>query len=270
VFEDNKPQAVATFQHVAIRGGVPQEQRAEPNTVAASKALLQNPRSRAFVVFLDTLHVDVDGSQAASGSAAGGVWAVGEFGSGDEWRQGADVDLTLTAADGRLVSTQHERVTAGARSFRSALRPGSELTPGDYTIRARLNPLGPNAEPVTEMRRVVVPASGSSGVLVSRRVPTTGNREMPAADLRFRRAEQLRADVPGPTSTTVTARLLDRMGNATAVPVAPGVRMDPDGTRWASASLALAPLAAGEYVIEISDEAGADTGKTLVAFRVVP
>ena len=207
--------------------------------------------------------------QAASGSAAGLVWAVGEFGPGDEWRQGADVDLTLTAADGHLVSTQHERVTAGARSFRSALRPGSELAPGDYTLRARLNPLGPNAEPVTEMLRVVV-SSASSGVLVSRRGPTTGNREMPAADLRFRRSEQLRADVPNPISTTVTARLLDRMGNATAVPVASSVRTDPDGTRWASASLALAPLAAGDYVVEINDEAGPDTAKTLVAFRVVP
>src|SRR5262245_32573398 len=43
VFEDNRPQTVTSFEHVAIRGGVPQEQRAEPNTVAASRALLENP-----------------------------------------------------------------------------------------------------------------------------------------------------------------------------------------------------------------------------------
>ena len=47
---------------MVIRGGVPQELRAEPNTVAQSKALLENPRARVFVIFLDTNHVEVDGS----------------------------------------------------------------------------------------------------------------------------------------------------------------------------------------------------------------
>src|SRR5262249_13311491 len=40
----------------------PQETRIEPNTVAASRAMLENPRARVFVVFLDTHHVDVGGS----------------------------------------------------------------------------------------------------------------------------------------------------------------------------------------------------------------
>src|SRR5262245_2805848 len=62
VLEDGKPQSVTAFERVVIRGGVPQDQRTEPNTVAASRALLENPRSRAFVIFLDTLHVEVDGS----------------------------------------------------------------------------------------------------------------------------------------------------------------------------------------------------------------
>jgi VWFA-related protein len=196
-------------------------------------------------------------------------WAVGEFGAGEEWRQGAEVDLTLTAADGRIVSSRHERVTAGTRGFRSPLKPERALTPGDYTLRARVSPSGPSSEPVTEMLRVAVPASRSSGFLVSRRGPTTGNREMPAADLRFRRAEQLRVDVPTATSTSPTARLLDRMGSAMAVPVTPGTRTDPDGARWISAALSLAPLAPGDYVIEITDDAGIDSTRTLVAFRVV-
>jgi hypothetical protein len=169
-----------------------------------------------------------------------------------------------------MLSMQHERVAAGARSFRSALRPGSEIPPGDYTIRARLNPLGPNADPVTEILHVSVSANGSSGFLVSRRGPTTANREVPAADMRFRRAEQIRVDVPGSASAAPTARLLDRMGNTTAVPVTASVRTDPDGTRWTSASLALAPLAVGDYVLEVSDEAAGNSVKTLVAFRVVP
>src|SRR4029077_16881359 len=122
----------------------------------------------------------------------------------------------------------------------------------------------------TEMSRVVFPTTGSSGMIISRRGPATGNREVPAADARFRRNEQLRVDVPGPSSAAATARLLDRTGNALAVPVVPTVRTDADGTRWISAPLVLAPLAVGDYVIEVSAGEGGDTTKTLLAFRVIP
>lgn len=61
------------------------------------------------------------------------------------------------------------------------------------------------------------------------------------------------------------ARLLDRTGKPMAVPVTSATRRDPDGATWASADLALAPLAAGDYVIEIT----AGEARTLVAFRVV-
>ena len=44
------------------------------------------------------------------------------------------------------------------------------------------------------------------------------------------------------------------------------LRTDAYGSQWLSASLVLAPLAAGDYIIELS---GRD-GKTLVALAVVP
>ena len=209
-----------------------------------------------------------DADAASAGPTV--VWAVGEFGSGEEWKAGADVDLTLTAADGRTISTGHERVGPGLRSFRSPLRSTGRLGAGDYTVRIRATPLGANPEPLTEILRVVVPANGLSGVLMTRRGPTTGNREMPSADARFRRNEQLRIEVPGPASSTATARLLDRTGNPMAIPVAATVRTDPDGMRWISAGLTLAPLAVGDYVVEVTGSAGGDTTKTLVALRVVP
>ena len=121
------------------------------------------------------------------------------------------------------------------------------------------------------MLRVVVPGSGLSGMLITRRGLSTGNREVPAADLRFRRAEQLRVDVPSLVASTATARLLDSRGNPIAIPITPSLRNDADGTRWISASLQLAPLAPSDYVIEISAErAGPDSAKTFFAFRVVP
>ena len=64
----------------------------------------------------------------------------------------------------------------------------------------------------------------------------------------------------------VTARLLDRNGNAMAIPVTAATRDDADGSRWQSAEVALAPLGAGDYLLELATA----TGRTLVAFRVIP
>ena len=51
------------------------------------------------------------------------------------------------------------------------------------------------------------------------------------------------------------------------MPVTAAVRDDADGSRWLTAQLALAPLAPGDYVIEMSNGL---RERTLVAFKVVP
>jgi hypothetical protein len=40
------------------------------------------------------------------------------------------------------------------------------------------------------------------------------------------------------------------------------------GQRWLTADLALAPLGAGDYIIELTSTAGAERHRTLVAIRV--
>src|SRR5262249_6233513 len=62
VLEDRVPQRIEQFERVVVRGNLPQDLRAEPNTVAESRQAVQNPRARVFVVFLDTGHVDAAGS----------------------------------------------------------------------------------------------------------------------------------------------------------------------------------------------------------------
>src|SRR5439155_18584379 len=62
VLEDRVPQRIDAFEHVVVRAAGPQETRREPNTVAESRAALDNPRARVFVVFLDVYHVEVGGS----------------------------------------------------------------------------------------------------------------------------------------------------------------------------------------------------------------
>ena len=89
---------------------------------------------------------------------------------------------------------------------------------------------------------------------------------MSTADLRFRRNEQVRVEIPTSASDAATARLLDRTGKPLAVPVAAALRDDGDGSRWYTAQLALAPLAPGDYVIELA----VGDKRMLSAFRVVP
>jgi hypothetical protein len=93
----------------------------------------------------------------------------------------------------------------------------------------------------------------------------TGNEELPTADVRFRRSERLRVEVPSAVDVT-SARLLDRNGKPMpTIPVSVSTRTDADGTRWATGELLLAPLAPGDYVVEVV----AGETRTLAAFRVV-
>jgi hypothetical protein len=106
------------------------------------------------------------------------------------------------------------------------------------------------------------------GSLIVRRGPFTGLKEVPTADLRFRRSEQMRIEIPTPGSSTATtsARLLDRNGKAMAVPVATAFRDDGDGARWVTAQVPLTPLGVGDYIVEIA----IGDVKTLTPFRIVP
>jgi hypothetical protein len=214
--------------------------------------------------------------QAVSGYRVGGpasVWVVGELGAGDEWKAGAEADVLLTAGSGAAatLATAHVTVPIGARTFRVTLTPTSPLAPGDYAVRVRAHGTA-SSMATNETAHVVVSAPPeATGAVFFRRGPTTGNKDVATADLRFRRSEQVKVEVPSVGEPAPTARLLDRTGKALAVPVIAAVRDDADGTKWQTAQLALAPLATGDYVIEISRAGGAGTTtRTLVAFRVVP
>lgn len=62
ILEDGVPQKVAAFEHVLVQGRTPQETRREPQTVAESRAMAEDPRARVFVIFLDTYHTSLFGS----------------------------------------------------------------------------------------------------------------------------------------------------------------------------------------------------------------
>ena len=93
---------------------------------------------------------------------------------------------------------------------------------------------------------------------------------LPTASRFFRRTDQLlfrvEAYAPGDAAPRVRARLLSREGTAMMeLPVAA-----PEGDRPHEVLLQLSPFPRGDYLMELSAEAGGGSASTLVAFRVQP
>jgi len=200
-------------------------------------------------------------------STAATVWAVTEIGRGvqEEWANGGQADAILIDTSGRTLATAHADLPAGAATARLVLTSRT-LSAGDYQLQVRTKGARATAASTDVVRIAVAPAPQATGAMFFRRGSATANRDVATADLRFRRSDRLRVDVPSPGAENVTARLLDRAGAPIAIPVSAMVRDDADRSRWLSAEVALAPLAPGDYVVEIV----AGTSRTLAAFRVIP
>jgi VWFA-related protein len=205
------------------------------------------------------VHVTAGWRAGADGRPAAAFWTVGEV---VDRVPGADLEAVLTTGAGEIVTTGRGRIVPGTTSALVALVPGEGGEPGDYVIRVRSQ--SPTGTETLSMPVTLPPASQSSGAVFIRRGPVTGNKDVATADLRFRRSERVRVEVPSASDAT-GARLLDRTGKPLAVPVVAATRTDADGTRWATGELTLAPLGPGDYVIEVL----AGSTRTLVAFRLV-
>ncbi len=122
----------------------------------------------------------------------------------------------------------------------------------------------------TDSRALGRTVRGPGEPLVFHRGPQTGNQVQPAAGRVFPRSERLRLEFEAAAGTPVwTGALLDRNGTKTPVPVTTGERTDASsGQRWLTAEITLAPLGAGDYVIELTITQGTEQKKTLVAIRV--
>jgi VWFA-related protein len=188
------------------------------------------------------------------------------------WQEGGELSASILDLDGRTLASASAKLSAAARSclIRFADVP---LAPGEYLARVKAQW---SVLTTTEQVRISVPdgSPGSATVLgqpiVFRRGPYSGAGFQPTADLRFRRAERIRVDVPLAGSVeSVTAQLLDRKGQPLPVPVTTG-QHEEEGRRFVTAELALAPLALSDYVIEVSVRRGDKTDKVLTAIRIVP
>jgi VWFA-related protein len=208
--------------------------------------------------------------QAVSGWRPGGtasVWAVGEVSVAPVWKAGADVDVMLVGKGGETIEAQKVQVAAGTRHFSAAFTPPGGLTPGEYTVNVRARGRGLDLGPTSASLLVLVRAAPlASDAILVRRGATTGNREVRTADVRFRRTDQLGVDMPSGEGEPAQARLLGRNGQPLPLPVTAAVRDDPDGSRWQTARVSLAPLAPGDYILEMITR----SERKLVGFRLVP
>ena len=222
-------------------------------------------------------------SQAAgqpAGVFGAAIWVTGELDvnrtGAERWGEGGEATVTVTAAGKREVGSTTGQLTRTVRGFRALLPEDSLLEPGTYDLRISPKSSTGSAAP-TEAFRVIVPAAPAGpGALalgqpvIFRRGPFTGTTYQPAADLRFRRQEWIRVEVSkAGASEEITAKVLDRTGKPLGVPVSVTERVE-GGTVWIQGQVALAPLAVGDYLIEIGARGKTATERVLAAFRIVP
>ena len=173
--------------------------------------------------------------------------------------------MMLLGADGAQLALTHLDIPAGQRVFGVRLPVEGRLAPGDYAVRIRLR--GGDTEE-SDTARVVIPNQPSTigEAVLWRRNSTTGTQYLMTADPRYQRSDRLRLEHAA-AATGATARLLDRAGKVLALPVQVSERVDAaTGMSWVVVDLTLAPLAAGDYAIEVA--AGGST--QITAFRIIP
>ena len=193
------------------------------------------------------------------------------------WSAGADVEATLMGVPGGDLAGR-ARIEPGARGavVEIALPAGSA---GPWRTSLRVT----NQAAVLNDRLEVADAQRSGAPLIAQRsgAPLLGAPILfrgtasariplrPVADFQFRRSERVRVEWPAPAALDERiARVLDRRG--APLPLAATVtEVDGPSGKVVNVDLLLAPLAEGDYLIELSAAKAGQTERGLLAFRVV-
>lgn len=250
----------------ALMNGAPPGHTTIPPTV--SRALDGLAPARAFVPL-----------RVQTAAAGGSIWLTGELdvttSKADEWQKGGQIQASFEHDRGAAAPIQTASALApGARAFTIATPSGLPLAPGRYVVRVQMTP-ATGALPLQTVAEVTVPEPDwllSDSGLVSRRGPSTGLQYVPTADARFTRTERIRFEVPrGSGDEPASARLLGRDGQPLTVALTVGERVEPASQqRLVVVDVTLAPLAQGEYVLEVTAQQGDRSNSAAFAFRLVP
>ena len=187
-----------------------------------------------------------------------------------DWMSGGSVRMSIAPERGGEAVTIDAEIEPGQQvallTSKSALLPGRYLLRAEMRSRTGASVLQANVVAIVPVATALAGASA----LASRRGPSTGLAYQRTADTRFRRTERLQVEVPVLSETAKhSGRLLTRTGQAMPLAVTTSERLD-GTTRWAVADVGLAPLAAGDYVLEVSFAEGEKVEVVTYPFRVVP
>jgi VWFA-related protein len=184
--------------------------------------------------------------------------------AGGRFSKGAEVTVRMTG-DGIATTTVNGRIEAGQRS--TLVRLPFTASPVTVPVRIDVNITAP--APLTVHLDAAPQPSGLLGdVIVFRGLPAPTAPLRAVADFHYRRTERARLEWPiRATLAQRTARLLNRLGQPLPVPITL-TEYQADGRTLLAADLLLAPLAEGDYVVELSVGSAATPEQRYVAIRV--
>jgi hypothetical protein len=206
-----------------------------------------------------------------SGTKTGALWVVGELDSQlrgkPPWKNGGSAEMTLKPLAGGDAITRKVELSPTNPVAEFNLAGDVRLAPGTYSMQLQL--VAPDGNPIGDFMRLTIPGElmPLGEPLLSRRMNSPGQQFTRTADLRLRKTETLRFELPTTSSAPATARLLDSRGSALTVPVQINNRPDSSGAfQWVVIDVPMTPLAAAYYAVEVKQ--GSATRVT--AFRVIP
>ena len=183
-----------------------------------------------------------------------------------KWTEGGDLQVIVTSPSGEPVAQGRGRLDALSRgaTARVPLPPGAK---GPWNAQVRLLNGGERIETSVTIPDAPLPSATTllGAPLMYRALPGPTAPLRPSADLQFRRNERVHIEWKTATAfDTREARLLDRAGNPLPVQVTLGEK---PGVLAADCNLA--PLAAGDYILDLTVTSGVVTAKTKISFRIV-
>jgi len=181
------------------------------------------------------------------------------------WNDGAAVEVQLNAPGRTPAGAGRGEIPRGKRA--ALVEVPLEEKFGPWTASVRIK--SADRELVDRIDVPFIAGKLLGDPLVFRASTLPNSTTTPVADFAFRRTERIHVEWPVLTPLDQRqARLLD--SRAQPLPInASATQLQSTGTTVLAADLALTPLAAGEYVVEVVVSAGAVSETRLVAFRIV-
>ena len=178
------------------------------------------------------------------------------------WKSGGEVQVMVSVANGDVLTTARGKIEPGARAAVIRIPLQNAAGPFEAAVRVRNDMDGNAQDGVSVARRT----SLLGDPLIFRLTTPTSPR--PAGSVQFRRTERIRVQWSVSAATDArAARLLGRDGVPLALPVTLTER-DEGGIRFLVADLNLAPLTAGDYIIEVEATVAGRRETGMLAVRV--